>query len=178
VIIGGAPEIVVRDGVFFLYYWKAKPSGAGFQIHLATSKDGFSFSEYQAEPVLGVGPAGSWDSHTVETPRIVLADEVYYMMYCGSDRFDDYPWHAGLAVSDDLVHWQKLKWNPVFSRGEEGSWDEGAIWFPTVEEVGGTLYMWYEGYGGGTSRTEAYGSYLDGGKSQVGMARLRRVERV
>ncbi|MFC2085937.1 hypothetical protein ACFLRO_01855 [Bacteroidota bacterium] len=172
VIIGGAPEIVVRDGIFYLFFWKAKPTGSGFQIHLATSTDGFSFSEYQPEPVLGAGIGGCWDCHTVETPRIFAEDGVYWMMYCGSDRFDDYPSHAGIAVSDDLVHWRKFEGNPVFSRGEEGAWDEGAIWFTTVEKIGDTYFMWYEGYGGGSSRSEAYGSYLTGAKSQVGMARL------
>lgn len=173
VLIGGGPEIVIRDGVFYLYFWKRNPQSPGYQLHLATSPDGFDFTEYQIEPVLPVGASGSWDSHTVETPRIFLAGGLYYMMYCGSDRFDDYPWHAGIAVSEDLVHWRKYEKNPVFSRGEQGTWDEGAIWFTTVEKIEGTYYMWYEGYGGGTARTKPYGSYLKGGKSQVGMARLR-----
>jgi len=71
-----------------------------------------------------------------------------------------------------LVHWTKYPGNPIFSRGEAGAWDEGAIWFTTVEKINGRYYMWYEGYGGGTARTKAYGSYLKGGKSQVGMATL------
>lgn len=95
------------------------------------------------------------------------------MMYCGSDRYDDYPWYAGLAISRDLVHWERYQHNPVFSRGEEGEWDEGAIWFTTVEKIKGIYYMWYEGYGGGTARTQPYGSYLKGGKSQIGMASLK-----
>ena len=33
-------------------------------------------------------------------------------------------------------------------------------------------YMWYEGYGGGTARTEPYGSYLEEGRSQIGLATL------
>jgi len=172
VIIGGAPEVVIRDSVFYLYYWKKKPSGTGYQIHCARSSDGRVFEEYGREPVLAVGPEGTWDSHTVETPRIFMEGGVYYMLYCASDRYNDYPWNAGLAVSADLLRWTKYRNNPVFSRGEEGAWDEGAIWFTTVEKIGERYYMWYEGYGGGTSRTEPYGSYLKGGKSQVGMAVL------
>jgi len=172
VTIGGAPEVVIRDGVFYLYYWKKKPSGVGYQIHCARSPDGLAFEEYGSEPVLPVGPDETWDSHTVETPRIFMEGGVYYMLYCGSDRYNDYPWNAGLAVSADLLSWKKYDGNPIFSRGEEGEWDEGAIWFTTVEKIGGRYYMWYEGYGGGTARTEPYGSYLKGGKSQVGMATL------
>lgn len=172
VLIGGGPEVVFRDSVFYLYFWKRKPSGTGYQIHCATSKDGFHFEEVQTAPVLPIGREGSWDSHTTETPRIFVENGLYYMLYCGSDRNNDYPFHAGLATSRDLVHWKKFSGNPVFSRGDEGAWDEGAIWFTTVEKIRGKYYMWYEGYGGGTARTIPYGSYLKGGKSQVGMATL------
>jgi predicted GH43/DUF377 family glycosyl hydrolase len=172
VVIGGGPEIVWRDGTFFLFYWKDVPGSTGFQLHLATSTDGFNFTPYQAEPILPVGPAGAWDSYTVETPRIALWDGVYHLFYCGSDRFSDYPAHAGLATSTDLIHWTKHP-QPVFERGAPGAWDEGAIWFTTVERINGTYYLWYEGYGGGDSRNVEYGSYLQGGKSQVGLATFR-----
>lgn len=101
-----------------------------------------------------------------------MESHLYYMVYCGSDCNEDYPFNAGLATSRDLVHWAKYPRNPIFSRGEKGQWDEGAIWFTTVEKINGRYYMWYEEYGGGTARTEPYGSYLKGGKSQVGMANL------
>ena len=167
VVIGGGPEVVYRNGVFHLYCWKEHRNG--FQIHLATSSDGASFEE-RRDPVLPVGPPGSWDSQTVETPRILEEDGAYTMFYCGSNRFADYPFHAGIARSTDLVHWEKSPRNPIFGRGAEGAWDEGAIWFTTVERVGDVYYLWYEGYGGGTARTEEYGSYLRGGRSQVGLA--------
>jgi predicted GH43/DUF377 family glycosyl hydrolase len=172
VLIGGGPEIVSKDGIFYLFYWKPGRSGQGFEIHLSTSRDGFNFKKNSKDPVLSVGETGTWDSHTVETPRIFLENGIYYMLYCGSDRYDDYPWHAGLATSHDLVKWKKYENNPVFSRGETDDWDEGAIWFTTVEKTDGIYYMWYEGYGGGTARWEPYGTYLKGGKSQVGMATL------
>ena len=91
------------------------------------------------------------------------------MFYCGSDRFSDYPAHAGYATSTDLIHWHKHP-QPVFSRGPEHSWDEGAIWFTTVEKIRDKYYLWYEGYGGGEAREKEYGSYLQGGKSQIGLA--------
>jgi predicted GH43/DUF377 family glycosyl hydrolase len=173
VIIGGAPEVVVRDSTFYLYYWRGVPGKKGFQIHYATSTDGFHFTEPAHSIALPVGKEGEWDSFTVETPRIFCEGGLYYMMYCGSDQNKDYPFNAGLATSTDLIQWTKSPHNPVFTRGEAGAWDEGAIWFTTVEKMNGRYYMWYEGYGGGTSRTVPYGSYLKGGKSQVGMATMQ-----
>jgi len=173
IVIGGGPEILLKDGKFYLYYWQPARSGKGFEIHLSTSPDGFHFEKVSVDPVLPTGAAGSWDSHTVETPRIFKENNLYYMIYCGSDRYDDYPWNAGLATSHDLVHWEKCAGNPIFSRGEAGEWDEGAIWFTTVEKINGIYYMWYEGYGGGTARWKPYGTYLQCGKSQVGMATMK-----
>ena len=172
VVVGGAPEVVYRDSTFYLYFWKAVPGKKGFQIHYATSRDGYAYSEPAQSLALPVGGEGSWDSFTVETPRVFKENGLYYMVYCGSDRHKDYPFSAGLATSTDLVHWTKYAGNPIFHRGEAGQWDEGAIWFTTVEKINGRYYMWYEGYGGGTARTEPYGSYLKGGKSQVGMATM------
>lgn len=173
VVIGGAPEVVYRDNAFFLYYWKEVPGEKGFQIHYATSPDGYRFTEPARSLALPVGDEGEWDSFTVETPRIFFEWGLYYMIYCGSDQHKDYPFHAGFATSADLVHWTKYSGNPIFSRGSPGAWDEGAIWFTTVEKIDGTYYMWYEGYGGGSSRTMPYGDYLKGGKSQVGMATMK-----
>jgi predicted GH43/DUF377 family glycosyl hydrolase len=173
IVIGGGPEIVFKNGRFYLYYWQPARNDKGFEIHLSASSDGFHFEKISDDPVLPVGAAGSWDSHTVETPRIFKEDDLYYMIYCGSGRYEDYPWHAGLATSRDLIHWKKFNGNPIFSRGEQGQWDEGAIWFTTVEKIDGIYYMWYEGYGGGTARWEPYGTYLKGAKSQVGMATLK-----
>lgn len=171
VVIGGAPEIVHDGKLFHLFFWRERTEG-GFQIHRAVSEDGRRFREPSAEPALAAGPPGCWDSRTVETPRIFFEHGMYYLLYGGSDRYDDYPAHAGLAVSRDLERWTKYDGNPIFSRGDAGSWDEGAIWFTTVERIGGRYWMWYEGYGGGTARTEEYGSYLKGGKSQIGLATL------
>jgi predicted GH43/DUF377 family glycosyl hydrolase len=172
VVIGGAPEVVFHDSLFYLYFWKQVPGKNGFQIHYATSPDGYQFNEPATSLALPVSPEGSWDSYTVETPRIFSERGLFYMVYCGSDRNKDYPFNAGLATSKDLIGWRKYPHNPIFSRGAKGEWDEGAIWFTTVEPVNGRYYMWYEGYGGGEARTVPYGSYLKGGKSQVGMATM------
>jgi predicted GH43/DUF377 family glycosyl hydrolase len=190
IVIGGGPEVVHDGSLFHLYYWrewkggggktalpggrrpKASVPGGGFQIHHAVSEDGFHFHEPSPAPCLPAGPAGSWDSYTVETPRIFREGGLYYLLYCGSDKWKDYPASTGLAVSRDLASWDKYKGNPVFSRGEKGDWDEGAVWFTTVERIRGRYWLWYEGYGGGNSRDKEYDSYLKGGKSQVGLATL------
>jgi hypothetical protein len=50
-----------------------------------------------------------------------------------------------LARSKDLINWEKFPHNPVFECGEQGQWDDGAIWFGTVFEYRDRLYLLYEG---------------------------------
>jgi len=50
VIIGGGPEVFYRDRTFFLYYWKQVPGRSGFQVHYATSADGYHFVEPPGSP--------------------------------------------------------------------------------------------------------------------------------
>ncbi|NOZ60070.1 MAG: hypothetical protein GXO74_00160, partial [Calditrichaeota bacterium] len=119
------------------------------------------------------GGENCWESHTVETPRIFREGDLFHMIYCGSGEHDDYPEHAGLAISRDLIHWKKFPHNPIFSRGDRGNWDEGAIWFTTVEKIAGKYFLWYEGYGGGENRDVPYDSYLESGRSQIGLAILQ-----
>ena len=172
VIKGSTPEVVYHENTFSLYFCRPAPGKGGNQIHYATSKDGYTFTSPSATPVLSLGRGKSWDSFSIETPRIFSEGGLFYMLYCGSDRYKDFPWNAGLATSRDLVRWTKYGRNPIFSRGYPGTWDESAIWYATVEKINDQYYLWYQGYGGGMKRDERYSSFLNGGKSQVGTATL------
>jgi hypothetical protein len=162
ILVGRAPEIVVRDGHFFLYFVRVTRVG-GYAVHLATSSNGIEFREAHPTPVLDKGAQGSWDSYSVTTPRVFTREGFSYMLYAGDGKSRDDPGAFGLARSRDLVHWSRYAGNPVFRRGHTGAWDDGAIWFGTVFEWNDTLYLFYEG----TSHV-ALGSSAD--VSAVGVA--------
>lgn len=165
------PEIVFHENKFYLFHTRPRRVG-GFEIHLATSKDGYNFSNYQSRPVLATGRKEKWDGHSVITPRIFKEDNTFYMIYCGSDSLDDYPQDAGLATSNDLFSWARYRQNPIFSRGEEKAWDEGAIKFTTIEKINKIYYLWYSGYGMSILKQAKNGLDLNIGKSQIGLAHL------
>ena len=72
----------------------------------------------------------------------------WFMAYQGSSYQWDFPDRFHVAISDDLLHWTKVKnTQPFFSRGSAGQWDQGGIWYPEVFEVDDVLYMYYEGWG-------------------------------
>jgi len=184
VIKGGiAPEVILHDNLYHLFYQK-KESGERWGIYLATSSTGIEFDTAKNVRVFGPsGKPGTFDEHSVATGRIFREGEYYYMTYGGCAHYLDYPENIGLARSIDLIHWERYTDNPVFIRGEQGSWDEGALWFPTVRKFGGRYMMWYEGAGTGMgmetdsarkesnkARQEEYGGYLKTSFSQIGAA--------
>ncbi len=167
VITGRAPEVVLKDGVIYLFYVLMNQRG-GYSVFLATSRDGYNFEKFSSKPVFE--PAAgkeAWDGKTVTTPRIIEKGGVYYMLYCGDNKYIDYPPHFGIAFSHDLITWHRSTKNPVFSRGEKGEWDEGAIWYGQLYEYKNKWYLWYEGWGGAAS---AEREYAPGGRSQIGLA--------
>lgn len=72
-------------------------------------------------PVLSQGPEGSWDAGPLMTGMTLHHEGRYYLFY-GSmvDRVQ----RIGLAISDDLIHWEKYDGNPILEPG--GEWYETA----------------------------------------------------
>jgi len=177
-----APEVVYHDGLFYLYYQEQVDDH--WEVFVATSKNGIEFNRTPKQKVLGPSHTpGAFDAFSVATVRIVKEDEYFYMTYGASTKFIDYPESIGLARSTDLIHWEQYAHNPVFVRGDAGTWDEGALWFPTVRYMQNQYVMWYEGGGTGLglqtdetreasriAREENYGGYLKTSFSQIGTA--------
>ena len=74
--------------------------------------------EPSAEPVLGRGEAGEWDSVDVLNPSVVRFHGQYFNLYSG---FDGRTWHTGLALSSDGLHWEK-RGRVLSPSGWEGSY--------------------------------------------------------
>jgi len=146
VLTGRSPEAVRFQDCLYLFY--VLPGvGKGYEIHLATSRNGGQFVMDGSEAVLGTGTSGAWDGYEVTTPRIFHHNGFFYMTYAGNGDADrsDAPRAFGLARSADLVSWTKYPGNPVFTCGAPGTWDDGAIWFGTVFEWHESLHLLYEG---------------------------------
>ena len=79
------------------------------------------------------------DAICVTTPRIFRDNDLWYMVYAGSNVHEDTPWCFGVAASRDLVHWTRYPGNPVFERGNEGEWDDCGIWYGTTVKVEDTI---------------------------------------
>ena len=183
VVNGVAPEVVLHDDKIYILYQRLA-SGGYWEIHCCWSDDGVHYPRDRERIVFGPsGKEGAFDRFSLATVRIWQEGGWFYMAYAGCDKFTDYPCAIGLARSLDLFEWERYPDNPVLPRGAPGTWDEGALWFPTICKVRGTHYLWYEGCGTGLglrtpeareasrkSREENYGGYGKTAFSQIGLA--------
>ena len=178
-----APEIVLHDGKLHLFYQRHNRPGNLWEVFCRTSADGLDFDPASERKVFGpTRKKGDFDGHSVTTVRIFEEGDWFTMTYGACRKFLDYPESIGLARSRDLCQWERCPDNPIFARGHEGEWDEGALWYPTVYKRKGQYIMWYEGAGAGLGTTTAaarraskiaredYGGYLETSFSQIGVA--------
>src|SRR3990172_6213281 len=116
-----SPE-VVRDatGRYWMYYqgWDGAPAGWNQRVGLATSTDGRSFTRVSVDPVLVLGPTGSWDSR-MQIWVSVVQGVPWQMWYSGSDGS---VMVIGRASAPDPYNWTKSSANPEFVTGPPGPW--------------------------------------------------------
>jgi len=173
-----AAVVVQHEGQFHLFFNRMNRDAHQTRTHdlsVIRSDDPYHFDIDGAQIALPPGPPGSWDSFTVQNPRVFLDQGVWYMVYAGSDRYVDNPHHFGVAASNDLKNWVRYSDNPVLSRGPEGQWDDCSMWPGSIIRVGDTYYGWYEGRSCGESQAAADARATGrgkGGYSQVGLYTL------
>jgi predicted GH43/DUF377 family glycosyl hydrolase len=161
-VLGGrCPGVIEWRGSLYLFY--VKMVRGGYRIFLARSSDGSNFVPAAQGPVFDVGTPGSWDSFTVTTPKVFNDGSQFVMLYAGDARLIDDPTGIGLAVSDDLLHWQRHPGNPVLVTGPSGEFDSVSVSSAIPYQVGGLWCLLYAG----SDR-----SIKDGLHSQIGMASL------
>lgn len=74
-------------------------------------------------PALRTGRPGSWDDLRLCTGSVIKREGRYWLAYSATNTTDSSPaemWRtqrAGVAFSDDLIHWEKLPGNPVTQAG-------------------------------------------------------------
>jgi predicted GH43/DUF377 family glycosyl hydrolase len=123
-------------------YWYQSGSRDVPNIGLARSADGRSWSK-EAAPVLRPGPRGSWDERGVGDPYVIRAGSWLYLFYLGQDRAKRQ--RLGVARSQDGVHWEKLRSNPILELGDDGAFDENGLGEPAVWIAKGFYWMLYTG---------------------------------
>jgi predicted GH43/DUF377 family glycosyl hydrolase len=135
-------DVLMNNGAFFMFY--SGSNGTQSAIGLATSSNGVDWVG-TGSPVLGQGPAGSWDSGGVYSPSVVWNGTMYLMYYTGTKQGSSAATRAiGIAFSKDLTHWVKYANNPVLASGPS-TYDSGWVGFASVVYDSPLYRMWYTG---------------------------------
>jgi len=174
---GGGCGVVDVDGTLVMMH--GVPTGR--ETSCRTSTDGVVWDNF-ALAIDDSPIAGSCDEYSRVTQRLIYEDPYIYAFIGGSPEFEDWPEAFILyrAHKANLQSWERYSQNPVFLRGSAGTWDEGALWSPTVLKVNNEWYMFYEGAGsdsaGGSSnsngaRDDDYYQYSSTNFSRIGLAK-------
>jgi len=141
---GNGSAMVVGDEI--LYWYEA---GDPIRIALARSRDGRIWTRH-GDPVIPVGPRGSFDERAVADPYVIRAGGNFYLFYLGQDRARRQS--LGIARSSDGVTWEKMRANPILEPGAAGAFDENGLGEPAVWTSGGQWWMLYTGRDKGEKR--------------------------
>jgi predicted GH43/DUF377 family glycosyl hydrolase len=154
VYVWGGP--LTHDGTGF-HLWYTGYDGEHERIGYATSPDGSVWTKYESNPVVDIGPPGSFDEHHAWPWSVVVADGTHRMWYTGQDFAGGS--RIGYADSSDGISWTKHP-TPVLEVGP--GWDSANIWTPAVVFDGSLFHMWYAGNDGQSHTAIGYAWSGDG----------------
>lgn len=114
-------DIFKDQETYYLYYHGTPMSdNPSYRIGVATAFYPLGpWTKYANNPILDLGPQGSWDDQHVACAFIIKEEtDKYYMWYSGRSKKDEISstlkWSAGLATaSHPLGPWKKYEGNPV-----------------------------------------------------------------
>ena len=135
-------DLTERDGRFYLFYNAKEKDSAGWteQTGLAVSEDLLHWTRPFDHPVLPVTP-GAWDSVFASDPQVFFDSKAgrWVMFYYGLGNLSAC---EGLAVSEDLLHWEKFP-APILTIGAKNTLDATYAHKPGVIWADGALYHFY-----------------------------------
>ncbi|MEE9506531.1 MAG: hypothetical protein V3V98_05230, partial [Thermoplasmata archaeon] len=140
-------SVVLIDGT--LRMWYSGHDGSGWRIGHAVSVDGLNWTKKALNPMLSLGPQGSWDDYAVGAPTILKEGSIYKMWFQGVSSAALWRLKIGYAESTDGLVWSKRA-TPVLTSDPGSTWEQYGVDRPVALKVGSTYKMWYGGYSDST----------------------------
>ncbi|MBN1954803.1 MAG: hypothetical protein JW900_07110 [Anaerolineae bacterium] len=137
-----AEAAVLYDGSSYMMWYSGQDATDQWQIGLATSTDGLTWTKHAANPVLTVGLPGAWDNTEVSFATLLYDGQTYSTWYSG---YDGTYRQIGYAWSNDGLVWTRHP-TPVLSYGADDAWDNNLVGNASVLFDGTQYHMWYGGW--------------------------------
>ncbi len=180
---------MLKDHDTYCWYYHGSGNGLGYQLGVATASHPLGpWTRHEANPVLALGPPGSWDDHHVACAFIVKeGTDRFTMWYSGMSEAEPDRWGIGLATSNSAVGpWEKHPSNPIIAEfGYVGGVvvREGKYYLYTEHPIGSTGQDYgpvslavadrpegpYSEHDGPILERGEWGDWDDGGVSEAGV---------
>ncbi|MBI3694427.1 MAG: hypothetical protein HY238_06270 [Acidobacteria bacterium] len=134
------PYVIRCGGTFYLYYLGQNRRGVQ-RLGVARSADGVRWQKLMANPVLDLGPPGSFDARGLGEPAVVRAGGEFYMVYTGRNEREER--RLGAARSADGVHWRRAALGSPIAGDQP--WNSRVVCDPTLWATPGKLWLWFGG---------------------------------
>jgi predicted GH43/DUF377 family glycosyl hydrolase len=157
---------VIKDGSAYKMWYVGRGGASSPGIGFATSPDGITWTKYNnpatttspfvdSDPVIPLGPSGSWNGSDLESPTVIKEDMKYHIWFSGaSDNWTDSRSRIGYAYAvEGSIAGRRYDGNPLLHPGAPNAFDGGGVSLPVVIKDGNTYRMWYYGLGTGAVGT-------------------------
>jgi beta-fructofuranosidase len=162
---------------YHLYYLQAPRSLRDPNLRHGVATVGYAVSHdlwhwVHRGTVLEAGPPGSWDDRAIWTGSVTIRDDLAYMFYTALSLAERAPvQRIGLAVSTDLVHWERHPGNPLL--------EVDTRWYEQQSSEQWQAQTWRDPYVVYSSDEEVYYMFLSArvnegsydGRAVIGLAR-------
>lgn len=132
------PGAVIKEQNSYKMYYNGLSSSGKWSIGLATSTDGFMWTQ-TGQPIL-TGLA-SWE-YNLSVSDVIKIGNVYYMYYQGTTSDYYYTASIGLATSTDGINFTKYSGNPILTKTQD--WEGRGVYCGTVINDNGLYKMVYQ----------------------------------
>ena len=135
---------------YHMYYVTSEVVTYHEEIGHAISLDGINWERDISNPVLNIGPPGSFYAYRLLAGPLIFRNDSLHMFFSGYDALGgDYHPSIGYAYSTDSPNWSEWtvgnNQQPVLTHGPPGSWDQKYTDLPGVLYYDGIYHMWYDG---------------------------------
>ncbi len=128
------------DGIYKMWY-TGQARGYSY-IGYAESVDGIRFERKCDEPILI--PEFPWEGESVMNPCILYENGEYRMWYSAGETYE--PNVLAYATSEDGIHWNKKRFNPIFVCEPNNIYEQERIGGCQVIKMEDEYYLFYIGY--------------------------------
>jgi predicted GH43/DUF377 family glycosyl hydrolase len=108
----GTPTVFIEGDVWHLFYERNDEG-----IWHATSTDLKVWKNIQDNPVIHKGPE-AYDQYGVAVNQVIKHGDHYYAYYHGTPTEDWSEWNTNIAISQDLMTWEKYRHNPILEENK------------------------------------------------------------